>query len=74
MENKPYFQILRDYVKLAGEEIAARANEIVPENAERISDLSIWVSFDQSIGSIPTIEWTMKVTPDMNKLSEEDFV
>ena len=67
MENRPYFQILRNCVKLAGE-------EIVPENAERISDLSIWVSFDQSFGSIPTIEWTMKVTPDMNKLSEEDFV
>ena len=66
-QEKPYFETLKDYVRLAGEEIKDRAVEIVPKNIERVSDLSIYIYFDPDFGSIPTIEWTMKVIPNMNR-------
>lgn len=64
-QEKPYFETLRDYVRLAGEEIVNRSNEIVPENVKGISDLNIYISFDQDRGSIPVIEWTIEVIPDI---------
>ena len=64
-QEKPYFETLRDYVRLAGEEIVNRSNEIVPENVKGISDLNIYISFDQDCGSIPIIEWTIEVIPDI---------
>lgn len=64
-QEKPYFETLRDYVRLAGEEIVNRSNEIVPENVKGISDLNIYISFDQDCGSIPVIEWTIEVIPDI---------
>lgn len=71
-QEKPYFETLRDYVRLAGEEIVNRTNEIVPDNIERVSDLSIHIYFDPNFGSIPTIDWTMSVIPDLHKLDNKN--
>lgn len=48
-----YKEYLKELVRAAGREIINRADDIVG-NGDMISDLSLWVRFDQ--GEVPKIE------------------
>lgn len=50
---KDYKAYLKELVRAAGREIINRADDIVG-NGDMISDLSLWVTFDQ--GEVPRIE------------------
>jgi len=53
MVRKDYRAYLKELVRAAGREIINRADDIVG-NGDMISDLSLWVRFDQ--GEVPRIE------------------
>lgn len=52
-------KLLVDMIKATGQEIIDRAEQMVDEDSELISDFSIHCKFDQ--GDVPVIEWTTEV-------------
>ena len=67
---KDYKAYLKELVKAAGREIINRADDIVG-NGDMISDLSLWVRFDQ--GEVPRIEISREhiIKESLNIIVEE---
>lgn len=59
MNNKNYRDQLVDYIKDAGQELIDRAEQMVDENTDCITDFSISIKFEQNC--IPVIEWVTEV-------------
>lgn len=59
MNNKNYRDQLVDYIKDAGQELIDRAEQMVDENTDCISDFSIHIKFNRDY--IPVIEWVTEV-------------
>lgn len=58
---KPYPELLIDYIKDAGQELIDRAEEMVSKDTDLISDFWIDIRFEQDMLSIPEITWGTSV-------------
>ena len=63
----PYHETLRQMIRDAGQELIDIADQMVPENLEFISNFDIQISFDQEMGSVPEITWSI------SKISKNTF-
>lgn len=59
--HKPYRDQLVQYIKDAGQELIDRAEDMVSDNTDLISNFSINIDFDQAFNSLPTISWRTEV-------------
>ena len=58
---KPYPELLIDYIKDAGQELIDRAEEMVNKDTDLITDFYINIRFDQEFRSVPEITWGTSV-------------
>jgi hypothetical protein len=59
--DKPYPELLIEYIKDVGQELIDRAEEMVNKDTNLIGDFWIDIRFDQEMRSLPTIEWGTQV-------------